>query len=233
LEDWPQKFHELPFSVDTEAFKPKLPENRANSPLIAKAKEIVRFITHDIIKRRQTHFLFVGGLDSAHYFKGVDVMIQAASRLGRNDWKLSIVGEGDRKASYQKLCQDLDIAKQVEFLGAISDAELIRRYQAADCFILPSINRNEAFGIVLIEAMACGLPVIASDLPGVRSVFRPGQEGLYCRPGDVESLRSAMEQMISSQTMRERLGRAARAWTIERYSQEAVKAKLIKIFASL
>lgn len=233
LEKWPEKFHALPFPVDTSHFRPKLPENRDGSPLIAKAKEIIGLVTRNFIKRQRTHFLFVGGLDRAHYFKGVDVLLRSVAKLPAKKWHLSLIGEGDLKQSYISLAQELGLDKEVEFVGSASDDELVRRYQEADCFVLPSINSNEAFGIVLLEAMACGLPVIASDLPGVRSVFRTGQEGFFCPPGDVDALAQAMAKIIEDRALQERLGRAARAWAVEKYSQEVISEKLRRLFSSL
>lgn len=230
LKKYPDRFHELPFSVDTKKFKPKMEESRHDSPLIAKTKSIIDFVTKTFIKRHKVNFLFVGGLDSAHYFKGIDIMLQAAKSLEKNNWKISIVGDGNLKEEYISLSEKLGISDKVEFLGKVDDDELIRCYQQSDCFVLPSVNSNEAFGIVLIEAMACGLPVIASSLPGVRSVFRDKQEGLYCQPGDIDSLKEAMAKMLSDQEARKRMGRAARSWADEKYSLESVKARIKDIF---
>lgn len=233
LDKYPDRFHELPFSVDTGKFKPKMEENRHDSPLVAKTKSIIDFVTKNIIKRHKVNFLFVGGLDSAHYFKGVDIMLQAAKGLEKNNWKISIVGDGNLKEDYISLSEKLGISDKVEFLGKVDDDELIRCYQQSDCFILPSINSNEAFGIVLIEAMACGLPVIASALPGVRSVFNDKKEGLYCKPGDIDSLRESMSKILADSDLRKRMGRAARSWATEKYSLEAVKSRLKDIFKAI
>ena len=75
-------------------------------------------------------------------------------------------------AKYKKIAKNIGIKKYVNFLGGVNDEELIKNYQKANIFVLPSVNSHEAFGVVLLEALSCGVPVIASNLPGVRSVFK-------------------------------------------------------------
>jgi glycosyltransferase involved in cell wall biosynthesis len=226
-----QKIKAIPFSVDIERYHPKIKES--NSSLAAKAKNIVEFVTNKIIKRGRTQFLFVGGLDKAHYFKGVPVLLEALSRLKSGSWRLEIVGSGDLQAGYETLAQELGIERYIKFSGNVSGDNLPRCYQEADCLVLPSTNSNEAFGIVLIEAMSSGLPVIASALPGVRSVFDEGKQGYYCQPGDIVSLKEALEKIASNPNRRREMGRAARSLAVSRYSEEAVKGKILNIFSRL
>ena len=121
---------------------------------------------------------FVGGLDEAHYFKGVDKLIKAFYSLynfGRQagdirECRLLIIGQGDLKRDYQNLAHQLGLADKVIFTGFVPDDDLPKHYNLIDVLVLPSIDKSEAFGLVLVEAMACGKPVVASDLPGVRTV---------------------------------------------------------------
>lgn len=224
----PGKIREVPFGLDTEKFIPKLPDK--GNHVISKAKEIVSFITKNFIKRGQTSLLFVGGLDSAHYFKGLNLLLETLASLKDRNWNLKIIGSGNLQESYEQKSQDLGLEKRVKFLGKVDETTLVKSYQEADIFILPSINRHEAFGLVLTEAMACGTPVLASDLPGVRSVFRNGIDGLSFRTNDKEDLRNKLIELIEDEEKRSEMGRNARAYAVSRYSWEAVTHKLKDAF---
>lgn len=204
---YPNKFREIPFGIDTSRFTPS--SQKENN----KIKKI----------------LFVGGLDKAHYFKGIDILLKAVSELGIKNYELGIVGDGDLKSQYEKQAKKLDITDKVKFLGKVSDEELPGVYQQTDLFILPSINKNEAFGLVLLEAMASGVPVIASNLPGVRTVFQNGKQGLLCNPGDVNDLKNKIEEILSNDKKRVEMGQEARKLALEKYSWREVSKRLNKI----
>ncbi|OGL88378.1 hypothetical protein A3H75_03430 [Candidatus Uhrbacteria bacterium RIFCSPLOWO2_02_FULL_51_9] len=102
-----------------------------------------------------------------------------------------MVGTGELLNAYKKEAAHLGIADRVTFTGGVTDEELARWYAGARAEILPSTDRSEAFGIVLIEAMACGTPVIASDLPGVRTVVERVHGGVLVPVGIASSLRGA------------------------------------------
>lgn len=141
--------------------------------------------------------LFVGGLDRAHYFKGLAPLLEAIALAKQSGVpvRLSIIGDGDRRSTFEAKVKELGIESSVRFLGKASRADLISAYQHADATLLPSIDRSEAFGLVLIESLACGTPVIASDLPGVRTVFEQGRSGLTVTPGDVQSIATAIQKL--------------------------------------
>ncbi len=201
------KFIEIPFGVDLERFKPN--PNKNNSHIIK--------------------ILFVGGLDQAHYFKGVAILIEAASKLENKNWKLSIVGEGNLKSSYQKKVKNLKLENKIYFLGNVSNAELSKKYQEADIFILPSINKGEAFGMVLVEALASGVPVIATNLPGVRGVFKSEKQGLICEPNNIDDLKEKLEKLINDKNLREKMSKKARHLAEQKYSWGRVKKQLENI----
>jgi glycosyltransferase involved in cell wall biosynthesis len=224
----PKKFQEVPFGLDTDLYSPKMPHDTKG--LIAKTKEIVNFVTKNFIKRGQVNLLFVGGLDSAHYFKGLVVLFEALTKLEYKYWRLNIVGTGNLMEFYQQQASDLGISKKIKFLGRLEEADLVRTYQTSDIFILPSINRHEAFGLVLTEAMACGVPVIASDLPGVRKVFRDGLDGLLAETGNAQDLAEKIAKLIGDEPKRSSMSKSARAYAVSRYSLEEVSDKLKKAF---
>ncbi|MFH0814488.1 MAG: glycosyltransferase family 4 protein [Candidatus Falkowbacteria bacterium] len=161
------KFFEIPFGA-SDQFKPA----PKDTELLARHG----FIESDKI------VLFVGGLNSEHYFKGVNYFIDAIKLIDDKNIKALIVGSGNLKSEYEKLVDEKNLANRVKFAGFVSDEDLPKYYNLADAIILPSINCSEAFGIVLVEAMACGKPVLASDLAGVRSVVENNRNGFTFEP---------------------------------------------------
>ena len=200
---YPEKFKEIPFGVDINKFTPAPKKNN-------KIKNI----------------LFVGGLDKAHYFKGINILLKAVSELPFADFRLQIVGKGDLKTQYEQQAKKLNIADKVEFLDKVNDKQFLKIYQQADLFVLPSINKNEAFGIVLLEAMACEIPVIASNLPGVRTVFENNKQGLLVKPGNADDLKNKIEEILGNEEKRKRMGQEARILAEEKYDWEKIGKKL-------
>jgi glycosyltransferase involved in cell wall biosynthesis len=96
--------------------------------------------------------------------------------------------------------------------------------------VLPSINQGEAFGLVLLEAMACSKPVIASNLPGVRSVFKNGNQGLLVKPGDVKDLVKKIKVILTDDQLAKRMGRAGRSLVINKYTWDKVGRRLDIIY---
>jgi len=224
------KFQEIPFGIDLEKFQPKLLNRPLDNKIIARAQEIVHYINDKFIKRDRLNLLFVGGLDQAHYFKGIDILLNSLVIVANRNWRLKIVGEGDLRPHYEELSDRLNIKKQVEFTGKLNGAELVRAFQNADLFILPSINSNEAFGLVLIEALACGVPVIASNLPGVRRVFSDHEQGLLIEPNNPTDLKNKLEFIFNNEELRRVMALAARRLAEEKYDKNKMKIRLETLF---
>jgi rhamnosyl/mannosyltransferase len=150
--------------------------------------------------------LFVGRFV---YYKGVQVLIDAMSTCPGT---LILAGEGPLEPSLRQQVARLGLADRVVFAGRVSDEELRAYYRAADLFVLPSIARTEAFGVVQIEAMAAGVPVISTNLPtGVPWVNQDGVSGFVVPPGDADALAAAMRRVLGDGTLRARLGSNAAA----------------------
>lgn len=148
--------------------------------------------------------LFVGRLV---YYKGCEILIDAISRI---DADLVLVGEGPQRAELEKLAGDLNIQHRVHFLGRVSDSELASLYKACEVFVLPSTLPTECFGLVQVEAMLNGKPVINTNLPtGVPWVSIHGQTGLTVEPGDTDGLAGALSKLLSEDDLRRELGRNA------------------------
>ncbi|MFA5163109.1 MAG: glycosyltransferase family 4 protein [Patescibacteria group bacterium] len=227
---YPEKFREIPFGVDLEKFKPDILKSEPENPLIAASRNIIKFVSDNFINHHQLSVLFVGGLDRAHYFKGVDKLITAFSRLKDDRFILKICGEGELRPQYEQLASELGIRDKVKFLGKLGGHDLIKAFQGAAVLVLPSINRNEAFGLVLIEALACGTPVIASNLPGVRSVFSDKQEGYLIEPGDISDLQNKIQMILSDEKQRENMSRAARKLAENKYDLRLMANQILGLF---
>lgn len=204
------KFFETGFGVDLEKFKPNG-------------------------KAAKKNILFVGGLDIAHYFKGVENLLKAFKIVSSEfqDYTLSIVGDGDRRGYYMKMADDLGIADKVSFDEKVNREKLVSFFQDCAFLVLPSINKSEAYGLVLLEALATGKPVIASNLPGVRSVFEKGKQGLLAEPGNIGDLAERMRELLVDDELRENMGKEARILAEERYSWDKVGGRLEEAYKGL
>jgi rhamnosyl/mannosyltransferase len=157
--------------------------------------------------------LFVGRLV---YYKGIDVLIDA---MARTDGTLLLIGEGPLEGELRERARGL--GDRVRFLGRVAQDELPAYYQAADIFVLPSVAKTEAFGVVQVEAMAAGVPVISTDLPtGVPWVNQDGVTGLIVPPGNVDALAGALNRLIADTNFRQRLGRNGAARAGEVFSRD-------------
>ncbi|PYE55649.1 glycosyltransferase family 4 protein [Deinococcus yavapaiensis] len=191
----------LPNGVDTRAFRPAE-------------------------KSAESFALFVGGLDRAHHFKGVAVLIEAMRSLPR---RAVIVGDGDMRAEYERLAEEVAPGR-VEFAGRVPLDELARLYAQATVTVLPSTTQGEAFGMVLIEAMASGTAVIATDLPGVRTVVQHGHDGLLVPPGDSGALASALETLLSQPTLAHAMGERGRVKVHSKYDWNVIGDELEQLY---
>ena len=180
--------------------------------------------------------LFVGGMDAAHYFKGVPTLLQALQILKKNGapCQAVFVGDGELRPQFESEATARGLASIIRFAGRVSDTELPLYYHLADLFVLPSLHTCEAFGIVLLEAMASGVPVVASDLPGVRRVAE--EAGITVPPRDPRALAAEIRSYSRlPPEKRERIARHARAvaerqyaWPILTRKRETLYQKLLE-----
>src|SRR5204862_3945310 len=156
------------------------------------------------------------------YYKGFEYLIRAMKSV---DGRAVIVGDGPLRDELRNLAIACGVSDRVVFAGEISGKDLISYLHAADVFALPSITRSEAFGIVQLEAMACGKPVINTNLDsGVPSVSLDGITGLTVPPADSEALAAAINKLFDNDDLRSRYGdagrtRVAREFTVETMMQ--------------
>ncbi|MGD8793445.1 MAG: glycosyltransferase family 4 protein [Anaerolineae bacterium] len=174
--------------------------------------------------------LFVGALDRAHYFKGIDVLLDALARLDAGDVHLFLVGDGDLRPAYQAQARALGLDRRVTFCGRVPAADLPAHYALCDLLALPSTTMGEAFGLVLIEAMATAKPVVASNLPGVRSVVADGADGLLVRPGDAADLAAKLRALLDDPARRMEMGRRGRQKVEAHYDWPVVIPRLARVY---
>lgn len=173
--------------------------------------------------------LFVG---KHRYYKGLDDLIRALPALP--GVRLMAVGEGAMTPVWQALAVELGVAERVHFPGEIPDGELPLYFQAADLFVLPASHRSEAFGLVLVEAMAAGLPVVTTELStGTSWVNRHGETGLVVPPRDPTALARAIAELLADDARRAALGRAAQARAVAEFNKERMIERVLTLYEEI
>jgi rhamnosyl/mannosyltransferase len=193
----------IPFGFDPARFASAAPMTPGGSPTV----------------------LFVGRLVE---YKGVDVLLRALA--GLSGVRAVLVGDGPRRAALRELAADLGILERVTFAGEVSDQQMTELYATCDLFVLPSVTRAEAFGLVQLEAMAAGKAVVSTSVPtGVPWVNQHERTGLIVLPGDVPALRAAIDRLLRDAALRERMGLEGRA----RVARDFTPARMIQQMLSL
>jgi len=174
-----------------------------------------------------TKLLFVGRCYPRQ--KGLEYLVKAIPLLpSREAVSLTIVGEDwGGVAMLRSLARSLGIEHQIVFKGALGRSDVIRAYASADIFVLPSLF--EPFGIVLLEAMAAGLPVVASAVGGIVDVVADGTTGLLVPPGNPSALAAGLEHLIADSSSRARMGQEGRRRVL-RYSWDLIVPKIVDVY---
>lgn len=177
---------------------------------------------------RPLTILFVGRLDKR---KGFPTLLEAFLKLkpAYPQARLQVVGPFNSKESeyYQKIAQTRQVT-DIDFVGYVSPEKLPAFYQQADIFCAPSIG-FESFGIVLLEAMAAGLPIVASNIAGYRTVLTEGREGWLTPPGDPEAIVHALGRLLDQPRLRQTMGQQGRV-TASRYDWEHLADEILEVY---
>ena len=201
----------VPFGIDTRGLE--LSDN------VQQEMELIR------AEHGPNIVLFVGRLI---YYKGAEHLIRAMKDV---DGKLMIVGEGPLESQLHSLAAELGVEEKVVFLGRIPDRDMAAYYHSCDVFVLPSIACSEAFGIVQLEAMACGKPVINTDLPtGVPWVSRNGETGITVPVADPAALSGAINKLLRDPNLRQEYGANARRRVEEHFSLRRMIDDLYRVY---
>ncbi len=173
--------------------------------------------------------LFVGRL---RYYKGINDLLHALSEIPAAH--LLIVGDGPMREPWEQLTRELNLSTRVTFAGEVDDADLPACYRLADVFVLPSNLRAEAFGKVLVEAMASGLPVVSTELgSGTSWVNLHGATGLIVPPLNPQALAQAVNSLLSNPAKRADMGRAAHQRAHAEFSQTAMIERVEQVYRTV
>ena len=163
------------------------------------------------------------------YYKGFEYLVRAMAQVP--DAVLVLGSSGPLTESLKAAAASAGVAQRVRFVGRIAEEELPAYYQACDVFCLPSVEPSEAFGIVQVEAMAAGKPVVCTALGnGVNWVNPPDVAGLTVPPRDERALAGALNRLFSDAALRERLGSSARQRAVQQFSLAALREGTLAVY---
>ncbi|WP_137890775.1 glycosyltransferase [Ramlibacter sp. 2FC] len=211
----PQRRHVIPYGMDFSALQ--LTEHTA--------------ALADELRARAGQRKLVFALGRHVSYKGFDVLIDAMRQV---DAVLMLGGSGPLTQELQQQAQAQGVADRILFIGRIPEPDLAAYFHACDLFCLPSVSEMEAFGLVQLEAMACGKPVVCTQLGnGVNVVNVHGETGLAVPVGDALALAQALQHLLQDAGLRERLGAKGRARAFGLYSQQAMTAAHGRLYQDL
>jgi rhamnosyl/mannosyltransferase len=207
----------IPLGVDLERFA------RADPALVAALRRRVGGDASSPL------VLTVGRL---RYYKGLDVMLRALPMVPSA--RLAVVGSGPMEATWRRLATALGVAARVSFLGDVAEAELPAWYHAADLFALPATARAEAFGTVLVEAMAAGRSCVTTEVGTATSwVVQDGVTGAVVPPNDPAALAAAVGALLADPERRGHLGAAGAARACGEFDARTMVDRVLAVYASL
>jgi glycosyltransferase involved in cell wall biosynthesis len=170
--------------------------------------------------------LFVGRIVP---HKGLDYLIDSAE-FTPPDICYLIVGRGEYLSTLRRKAREKDLEKRIFFAGKVPSKRLPSYYAASDVFVLPSISRLEAFGLVVLEAMASGKPVIISNIPGVTELITDGEEGMHVEPMDAKDLGDKINQILSDEDLRKKMGQRGREKVEREFSWDKVASQIEEVY---
>ena len=176
---------------------------------------------------------FLSVLDDYHQYKGLDYLIAAVRSLSREfpDIKLIVGGSGPMREYYTNLSRTLGVMDNVSFVGYIPDENLAEYYNSCKLFVLPSTDpTREGFGIVLLEAMSCGRPVISTKITGVAEDIANRRAGIVVEPENTEALAQGIRTILLDNNLADNMGAAGRSLVLEKYSSEKIADQMMKIY---
>lgn len=205
-----EKCHVVPLGINIARFNACCDDGRIGSIRQDYGPEIV---------------LFIGKF---RYYKGLDVLIRAMRKTGG---KLLLIGSGPYEPQLKKLTADMGMSGRVFFLGERGDEEVNAFLKACDIFVLPSIYRSEAFGLAQLEAMACGRPVISTELAtGTSYVNKHNSTGIVVPPGDTDMLAHSINTLMKDPCLREKYGTAGMCRVQDYFNEEQMIDNVLEIY---
>ncbi len=178
--------------------------------------------------RAPATLLFVGRL---RYYKGLDWLIRALPAIPA---RLLVAGIGALAAEWRQLAAEIGVADRIAWLGEVPDADLPALYHLADLFVLPASQASEAFGLVQVEAMAAGLPVVCTELgTGTSYVNQDGITGRVVAPRDADVLAAAINELLADPARRAALGGAARRRVAAEFDLDVMVDRVLTLYEAL
>jgi rhamnosyl/mannosyltransferase len=189
-------------------------------------EEVEEEAVRDIHLRYGPHFVIaIGRLVP---FKGFEILIRAMQNVRGN---LVLVGEGPLRAQLEEIARENNLLGRIFFAGTIDNSQIKNYLAAADVLAMPSIHRAESFGIVQLEAMAAGIPVVNTSIEsGVSDVSLDGITGITVPPSDPSSLATALNSLLSAPELRQRMGQAGKARVRDEFSVERGHQRTMRIY---
>lgn len=201
----------IPNAVDVHRFDPGIDGMAVRQKLkIPPDRPVVLLVGRIVAHKGVEHFI-----EASRYLPGVQFLV---------------AGEGTHLESMERFADRLGVEDRIRFLGRISQENLPKVYAACDIFVLPSVSRLEAFGIVALEAMATGKPVVVADIPGVREVIEDGVEGLLADPVNPQDLAEKIRRLLEDPALREEMGRRGREKVLASFTTEAVTDQVLQVY---
>lgn len=211
-----------------------LAAGRPGAVQITPGVDVDRFTPGPPASQRARDLVYVGRVDRSSAWKGIDVLIRALARLGDLPGvRLRLVGDGDALPDHLALAARLGVADRVESVGPLHGADLVKAVQSAAVLVLPSLTDAEAFGMVLMEAMACATPVVASSVGGPAFVLADGESGSLVPPGDPVALEHACRRLLEDAHLADRMGRAGRRRAEELFAWPTLTRRYAELFRTL
>ncbi len=165
--------------------------------------------------------------------KGIDVLIRALAEVPET-WRLEIIGQGPEREALERLARSLNMGDQIAFTGQVPSTRMPEFFRELDLLVVPSQTRpnwKEQFGRVLIEAMACGVPVIGSNSGAIPDVL--GDGGLIFPEDDEKALTAQIRRVMNDDVLRQDLSRQGRARVLEHYTHAQVAAHTVEVYRSM
>jgi glycosyltransferase involved in cell wall biosynthesis len=207
-------YRSIPMAVVSESTRQELLENGFDD---AKLSLVPNCVDHRMYipasRPPQPHL--IGYLGRLKKYKSVEDLLSAFAIVLKEipDARLAIMGDGDARPSLEEVAGELKIRPRVDFLGFVSPAEKIRRLQSMS--VVVNTSAKEGWGLTVIEANACGVPVIASDVPGLRDSVLHEKTGLLYEYGNIEQLAEKILLVLRDSNLRSRLSKEAVAWSLQ------------------
>ncbi len=209
--------------------------NRHDSTTVTPAVDPESFSFAEPVPTPPIRLLFVGRLDNAATWKGEQTLFKAVARIARTvpDIELEIVGDGKGRPAWEAEVRAHGLSDRVQFSGTLADGDLVAAYHRSTMVVLPSLTEAESFGMCLIEAMACGRPVVGSRVGGIPFVIGDGSDGLLVPPGDADALAAAIVDLGTDPRRQRAMGLRGREKIEGQYSIAGLQEAYERIFADL